>query len=52
MERERFLGLELVAGSLTGARGLVNATGEKAPRPDLAALVAQAAQGEALRRAA
>jgi len=52
VERERFLGLELVAGALTGARGLVNATGEKAPRPDLAALVAQAAQGEALRRAA
>jgi predicted N-acetyltransferase YhbS len=40
VERERFLGLELVPGALHGARGLVSPTGEAEPRPDLAALVA------------
>lgn len=53
--RERFLALELDAGALAGARGLVSATGERAPAPDLAALVAQAAAGArsgALRHAA
>ncbi|WP_375461771.1 GNAT family N-acetyltransferase [uncultured Enterovirga sp.] len=40
---ERFLGLELVPGALSGARGLVSATGAAAPRPDLAALVRAAA---------
>ena len=39
VERERFLGLELVPGALAGARGLVQATGAHAPRPDLASLV-------------
>ena len=39
VERERFLGLELVPGAMTGARGLVQPTGEIAPRPDLASLI-------------
>ncbi|MHB2165419.1 GNAT family N-acetyltransferase [Alsobacter sp. R-9] len=42
VERERFLGLELQAGALAGARGFVSPTGMAAPRPDLAALVAAA----------
>ena len=46
-ERERFLGLALKAGALDGARGLVSATGERQAMPDLAALVAAAAQGMA-----
>ncbi len=52
-ERERFLGRELVAGALEGARGLVSAKGEVQERPDLAALIA-ASQREAaaFRRAA
>ena len=41
-ERERFLGLALEKGALDGARGLVSATGEFEPKPDLAALVAAA----------
>jgi predicted N-acetyltransferase YhbS len=41
--RERFLALELATGSLDGARGLVSATGERRPVPDLATLVARAA---------
>jgi predicted N-acetyltransferase YhbS len=32
VERERFLGLELIDGALCDARGLVTATGERAPR--------------------
>jgi predicted N-acetyltransferase YhbS len=44
-ERERFLGLALEAGALDGARGLVSATGDAEPKPDLAALVAAASQG-------
>jgi predicted N-acetyltransferase YhbS len=43
--RERFLALELQAGSLAGARGLVSATGLFEEKPDLAALVAAARQG-------
>ena len=39
VERERFLGLELAPGALAGARGLVQATGDSAPRPDLASLI-------------
>jgi predicted N-acetyltransferase YhbS len=39
-ERERFLALELTAGALAGARGLVTATGAIEERPDVAALVA------------
>jgi predicted N-acetyltransferase YhbS len=44
-ERSRFLALELDAGSLKDARGLVSATGSFEQKPDLAALVAAAAQG-------
>jgi predicted N-acetyltransferase YhbS len=42
-ERGRFLALELEAGALDGARGLVSATGLLEQKPDLAALVAAAA---------
>ena len=35
-ERHRLLGVELVPGTLDGARGLVRASGQPAPRPDLA----------------
>ncbi|MGO4573513.1 GNAT family N-acetyltransferase [Microvirga sp. 2TAF3] len=44
-ERGRFLARELEAGSLDGAHGLVSATGRFEQKPDLAALVAAAAQG-------
>lgn len=43
VERNRFLGLELVPDGLVGAAGLVNATGELVETPDFAALVAKAA---------
>ena len=54
VERERFLGLELVAGALKGVRGLVQATGQIAPRPDLASLIRALANDDlpALARAA
>ena len=39
-ERERFLGVELEAGALAGARGLISATGAIEEPPDVAALVA------------
>jgi predicted N-acetyltransferase YhbS len=39
-ERDRLLALELVPGALAGARGLVSATGQLAPQPDMAALTA------------
>ncbi len=42
VERERFLAVELRAGALSGARGLVSPTGPVAPKPDLATLVAAA----------
>lgn len=45
VERNRFLALELEAGSLAGAQGLVSATGAMEQKPDLAALVAAASQG-------
>jgi predicted N-acetyltransferase YhbS len=45
-ERHRLLGVELVPGALDGARGLVRASGQPAPRPDLAALVAGLARNE------
>ncbi len=41
-ERERFLGLELQPGALTGARGLVSATGVFEEKPEFAALLAAA----------
>jgi predicted N-acetyltransferase YhbS len=46
-ERERLLALELAPGALEGARGLINATGEKALVPDLATLIAGLARAEA-----
>jgi predicted N-acetyltransferase YhbS len=39
-ERDRLLGVELTAGALDGARGLIGASGQREPKPDLAALVA------------
>jgi predicted N-acetyltransferase YhbS len=39
-EPERLLGLELHPGALDGARGLIGASGQREPKPDLAALVA------------
>ncbi len=38
-QRERFLGLELVEGSLNHARGMVSATGRRAPAPSIAELI-------------
>jgi predicted N-acetyltransferase YhbS len=40
-DRDRLLALELKAAALAGARGLIGATGRRAPAPDLAALLAQ-----------
>ena len=40
--KDRLLGLELRAGALDGARGMIGATGRLAPKPDLGALVAAA----------
>ncbi len=45
-ERHRFLALELEAGYLDGARGLVSATGAFEDKPDLTAFVAAAVQGQ------
>lgn len=41
-ERHRLLALELAPGALEGARGMIGAAGRPVPKPDLAALVAQA----------
>ncbi len=41
-ERARLLAHELVPGALTGAHGLMSATGRPQPRPGLAALIARA----------
>ncbi|GGC63670.1 GNAT family N-acetyltransferase [Chelatococcus reniformis] len=43
---ERLLACELVAGALDGARGLISATGARAPMPELAQLVAAAREAE------
>lgn len=40
-ERQRLLALELKAGALDGARGMIGAAGRLVPAPDLATLVAQ-----------
>jgi predicted N-acetyltransferase YhbS len=40
-DRDRLLALELKPQALSGARGLVSATGKTEPKPDLALLVAQ-----------
>jgi predicted N-acetyltransferase YhbS len=45
-EVNRLLGLELVAGALDGARGLIGATGACAPTPDLNLLVARIRRDE------
>jgi predicted N-acetyltransferase YhbS len=47
-EQHRLLGLELRAGALASARGLIGATGRFAPKPELHELVA-AAQGSVKR---
>jgi predicted N-acetyltransferase YhbS len=39
-ERDRLLGLELKPAALSGARGMIGATGQLAPKPDLDALIA------------
>jgi predicted N-acetyltransferase YhbS len=39
-ERDRLLALELRPGALAGARGLIGATGQLAPKPDLNLLIA------------
>jgi predicted N-acetyltransferase YhbS len=44
-ERHRLLGGELRSGALDGARGLISATGQLQPKPDLAALFARFTQG-------
>lgn len=51
-EPHRLLGLELAAGALDGARGLIGATGAQAPKPDLNLLVAGLRDAPALPRAA
>lgn len=44
-QQDRLLALELHAGALDGARGMIGATGRLAPKPDLGALVAAASNG-------
>jgi predicted N-acetyltransferase YhbS len=52
-DRDRLLALELQPHALSGARGLISATGAAAPPPSLDALIATLARGEsAPRRAA
>ena len=48
-ERDRLLALELKPDALAGARGMIAATGEFAPAPDLAILVAQDRRAERAR---
>jgi predicted N-acetyltransferase YhbS len=48
-DRHRLLALELKAGALDGARGLIGAAGRAAPAPDLAALVAADRRAERAR---
>ena len=50
-DANRFLALELAPGALTGARGLVSATGRLAPKPALSALVAHVTHSESARAA-
>lgn len=44
-QQDRLLGLELTAGALDGANGMIGATGRLAPKPGLGALVAAASHG-------
>jgi predicted N-acetyltransferase YhbS len=47
-ERHRLLGCELVPGAFDNARGLVNATGRREPKPDLAVLWQRAVNDRSL----
>jgi adhesin HecA-like repeat protein len=47
-QQDRLLALELRAGALDGARGMIGATGRFAPKPDLA-LSAAAASNRAVK---
>jgi predicted N-acetyltransferase YhbS len=40
-EKHRLLGLELMPGALDGARGLIGATGQTQPKPEMRVLVAR-----------
>ena len=51
-ERERLLARELAPDALDGARGLINATGERLLVPDLATLIAGLARTETAAHAA
>lgn len=44
-ERDRLLALELRPGALAGAHGLIGATGQSAPKPDLNKLIAANGDG-------
>jgi predicted N-acetyltransferase YhbS len=44
-QQDRLLALELRAGALDGARGMIGATGRRVPKPDTGALVATASNG-------
>jgi predicted N-acetyltransferase YhbS len=46
-ERDRLLGCELRAGALSGARGLVSATGRTTPAPSLDTLIAHLGRTDA-----
>jgi predicted N-acetyltransferase YhbS len=48
-ERDRLLALELKSDALAGARGMIAATGQVAPVPDLALLVAQDQRAQRVR---
>jgi predicted N-acetyltransferase YhbS len=50
-EKSRLLALEFVPGALDGARGLINATGERMLVPDLHSLIAGLARSDAARAA-
>jgi predicted N-acetyltransferase YhbS len=45
-ERHRLLGLELMPGALDDARGLIGATGQTQPKPELRVLVARHVAGQ------
>ena len=49
-ERNRLLAVELAAGALDGARGMIGAAGRPAEKPDLVALVAQDRRSQRARR--
>jgi predicted N-acetyltransferase YhbS len=43
-QQDRLLALELVAGALDGARGMIGATGRLAPKPDMGSLAVAASK--------